>query len=340
MPKFMSDELVKIGEKVLGAAGSPAEKAELVSKMLVDANLTGHDSHGIIRLKQYVNQIRTGLIDPVAEPELEIDYPSYAKVKGNRAFGQVVARFGIKAAIEKAALNGMAMVGCCHMAHVGRLGDYVSMAAESDLMALAICNGGGPNVAPYGGKQRILGTNPIACAVPIRDGQNIQIDFASAATAEGKLNVAVNKKETVKSGLIIGKEGNPTVDPNDFYNDGAILPIGEHKGSALSLLLEIFGGIFTGGGCSVFPNYLDGNGILFFVMKPDLFRTRKDFETDVKLLSSKVVNSEAADGFREIYFPGQVEQLAHERLSKHGINLDDETWAAIRSIANELSVSI
>ncbi len=340
MPTFMSNELVTIGEKVLGAAGAPADKAALVSRMLVDANLTGHDSHGVIRLKHYVGQIGTGLINPAADPELEKDYPSYAKVKGNRAFGQVAATFGVKTAIGKAASNGMAMVGCYDMAHIGRLGDYVSMAAESDLLALAICNGGGPNVAPYGGKRRILGTNPIACAVPIRDGDDIQIDFASAATAEGKLCVAVNKKETVESGLIIDKSGNPTSAPNDFYDDGAILPIGEHKGSGLSLILEIFGGVFTGGGCSVFQHYLDGNGVLFIAMKPDLFRDRDDFENDMKLLRSNVLGCEIADGFQRILFPGQVEREAHDRLSENGVDLDEETWSTIKSLADELNVEI
>lgn len=340
MPKFMSDELREIAGKILEAAGAPTDKAELVSRMLVNANLTGHDSHGVIRIEHYVGQIRTGLINAAADPEIEIDYPSYARVKGNRAFGQVAATYAVRVAVEKATMNGMAMVGCYDMAHVGRLGDYVSMAAEADLLALAICNGGGPNVAPYGGKQRVLGTNPIACAVPIHEGDDIEIDFASAATAEGKLCVAVNKNEKVKRGLIIDRAGNPAVDPKDFYNDGAILPIGEHKGSALSLLLEIFGGIFTGGGCSVFQHYLDGNGILFFVMKPDLFRNRKDFENDVKLLRSKVIDCEVAGGFRKIYFPGQIEQEVYERLSRDGIVIDDKTWVTIKRIANELQVAV
>jgi len=340
MPKFNAKRLKEVAEKILKAAGASKDKAQLISKMLVDGNLAGHDSHGVIRINQYINQIKSGVILPDADPELEVDNPGFGKVNGNRSFGQVAATYAMEICIEKAKKNGFAMVGGCNMAHIGRLSDYVSMASREDLLSFAFCNGGGPNVAPYGSRKRVFGTNPVAFAVPVKKGADIQADFASASTAEGKLNVTRKKGERVKEGLIINNKGLPTVDPNEFYSGGAILPIGGHKGSALSLMLEIFGGIFTGGRCSAFDDYIDGNGVLFFAMKSDLFRDRNNFDRDISLLQKAVEQSEGAPDFDRIVFPGQKEQDSYNRLKKEGIALDDNTWTIIKEAAQTLDVEI
>jgi uncharacterized oxidoreductase len=213
------------------------------------------------------------------------------------------------------------------------------MASGEDLVAVAFCNGGGPNVAPYGGRERVMGTNPIACSVPSNLGRSIQIDFASAASTEGKLNVARNKGERVREGILLNKYGNPSTNPNDFYDGGSILPIGGHKGSALSLMVEVLGGILTGGRCSVFEDYVEGNGILFFVMRPDLFRKRADFDKDIELLYTAVTASKKAVGFEKILFPGEPEAEHREKFLREGITLDDKTWEVISGIGDSLKVS-
>jgi LDH2 family malate/lactate/ureidoglycolate dehydrogenase len=338
MPLIRQEALHEYAKKIFEAVGTPPEHAGRVARMLVDADLAGYPSHGVNRIKQYLNAIKTGKINPQAVPSIEVESQSYANVNGNRAFGQIAATFAAEVAIEKARRHGMAMVGCYNMGHAGRLGDYTDMAAAKDLIGVAFCNGGGPNVAPYGSRERVLGTNPLACSVPAGPGRSARIDFASGASAEGKLNVARNKGERIMEGLIQDREGRPTTDPNDFYNGGSILPIGWQKGSALGVMMEILGGIFTGGRCSAFEGYIDGNGIVILVMKPDLFRNRADFDRDIGLLHSAVTGSRKAEGFRRIYFPGEPEIECREKSLREGIALDDTTWETIRSLGDALNV--
>jgi len=339
MPLIQENDLFDYSKKIFEAANAPTEHAECVARLLVNANLAGHPAHGVIRIKQYVEAIKAGNIDPQAKPAIEVEAPCYANVNGNRSFGQIAATFAMDVAIKKAKQEGLSVVGCYNMSHVGRLSDYITMASEKDLVAVALCNGGGPNVAPYGGRQRVMGTNPIACSVPSNLGRSIQIDFASAASAEGKLREARNKGEGVSEGLLLDKYGNPSTDPNDFYDGGAILPIGGHKGSALSLMVEVLGGIFTGGRCSVFEDYVEGNGILFFAMRPDLFRKRGDFDKDIELLYTAVTGSKKAGGFEKLIFPGEPEEEHREKSSREGITLDDKTWKSISGIGDSLKVS-
>jgi LDH2 family malate/lactate/ureidoglycolate dehydrogenase len=338
MPLVRQDVLYSYTRQIFVAAGAPPEHAERVARMLVDADIAGYPSHGVNRVKQYINSINTGKIKPQAKPVIESESPGYANVNGNRTFGQVAATFAAELAIKKAKQNGMAMVGAYNMSHVGRLGDYTDMAAREDLLGVAFCNGGGPNVAPYGSRERVLGTNPIACSVPSGSGKIARIDLASGASAEGKLNVARNKGERVMEGLIQDRDGRPTTDPNDFYDGGSILPIGWQKGSALCIMMEILGGIFTGGRCSAFEGYVDGNGIVILAMKPDLFRNRADFDKDIELLYKKVTGSQKAAGVERIYYPGEPEIEYREKSLREGISLNEVTWETVRGIGDSLKV--
>lgn len=339
MPLVSADELKDFTKRIFEAVNTPSEQAKLVARRLVDANLNGLDSHGVIRIRQYMDALEAGLLNPQAKPTAEVDTPSYANVNGNRTFGQVAATFAMELAIRKAKDKGVSMVGCHNMNHIGRFADYVKMAAEQDLIGLGFCNGGSPNVAPFGARQKVLGTNPVACAVPASSGKSIVMDFASAATVEGKLRVARNKGEHIKEGLILDKDGNPSTNPNDFYDGGVILPIGGNKGSALSLMTEILAGIFPGGRCSAFEDYIEGNGVLFFVMKPDLFRKRADFNKDIELLYAAVTSAKKAKGFDKILFPGEPEEECYRKFSREGITLDDKTWETITGIGASLKVS-
>ena len=181
MPVIRENGLFNYARKIFEAAKAPPEHAECVARLLVNANLAGHPGHGVIRIKQYVDAIKTGNINPQAKPTIEVDTPCYANVNGNRSFGQVAATYAIDTAVKKAKKEGLSVVGCYNMSHVGRLSDYVMAASEKGLVATAFCNGGGPNVAPYGGRERVMGTNPVAFSVPSGSGKSVVMDFASAA---------------------------------------------------------------------------------------------------------------------------------------------------------------
>ena len=257
-----------------------------MGERLVSAHLRGHPSHGVIRIKQYINAYKAGLLDPRAQPIVEVQAPCSARVKGNRSFGQVVATLVMDTAIKQSRENGVFVVGCYDMNHVGCLGDYVRMAAQEGLLGLAFCNGGGPNVAAFGTKERILGVNPIAFAVPSNSNRILVMDFTSGAAVEGKLRMAKEKGVRIDNGLIIDKDGRGTTNPEDFYDGGAIKTIGGHRGSALSIMIEILAGILLGGRCSAFDDYIEGNGVLFVVMRRDLFSSKEDFDQDDLLYSA------------------------------------------------------
>ncbi|MBF0512658.1 MAG: Ldh family oxidoreductase [Desulfovibrionaceae bacterium] len=335
MPVVDSGRLRDFTRRVFLAIGAPQDKAAFVATRLVHANLTGHASHGVLRINQYVKAARSGDLVPGADPAVAFEGPAHALVTGNRGFGQVCAAFAVDTALRKAGETGLALVGCRDLYHVGRLGDYTAMAAEKGFLALAFCNGGGPNVAPFGGRERIFGTNPLACSVP---GRDLEIDFASASIAEGKLNVARNKSATVGPGLIQDKRGLPTADPNDFYDGGSILPMGGHKGSALALFLEIMGGVFTGARCSVFPGYKEGNGVSFLALKPDLFRPKADFDADMDLLCGLVAGSAKAEGAAHVLLPGEIERENLKTFGASGVELDERSHEIIGEVGASLGV--
>lgn len=338
--KISNIKLVELVKNILINAGAIEENAQIVSELLVAGNLSGHDSHGIIRTGQYVNQIKAGIINPKAKPVLEVNGTSHIKINGQRSFGQVAASFTIEKILEKLENTEVVIASCINMSHIGRLGDYVSKLSKEGYLALAMCNGGGPNVAAYGSKERLLGTNPLAAGIPLTEADDIQVDFASAATAEGKLNIARNKNEMVGDSLLLDKNGKASNNPSDFYDDGVILPIGWHKGSALSIVLEIFAGIFTGGRCSVFDDYVDGNGLFILATKPDLYRSKDEFESDMHLFREKIKSSKCDDNTTEILFPGEKENTSMKNLTKEGITLDSKTLEILNKTAEEVKIKI
>ncbi len=333
-PEILEQNVVAI----FNAMGATPEHSALVAGLLVKSELSGYGSHGVGRVRQYVNGIKSGILDPVAVPEVVMDRPSVARVDGKRAFGQVVARKAMETAIAKARESGLAMVGAFNSNHVGRLTDYVKLAAENDLVALMMCNGGGPNVAAHGARSKVLGTNPIAFAVPSREGRTMVMDFATSAVTEGNLRVFSNRGVRLDEKVVMDQDGHFTDDPNAFFAGGATVPIGRHKGSALSGIVEIMAGIFTGARCSSFDGYVDGNGIMIKVMQPDLFRPRSEFDDDIELFYQKVTGADRMNGVDRIYFPGEPELENVATYRQEGVQLDDATWEALTGIARECQV--
>ena len=325
-------------ERIFAALEALPEHAALVADLLVKAELAGYGSHGVGRVKQYVNGIGTGILDPAAVPEVVLDLPAAARVDGKRAFGQVVAKCAMETAIAKARETGLAMVGGFNSNHVGRLSDYVKMAAANDLVGLLMCNGGGPNVAAHGARNKVFGTNPLAFAAPSAQGRTMVMDFATSAVTEGNLRVFNNRGEMLEEKVVMDREGHFTDDPAAFFAGGATVPIGRHKGSALSAVIEIMAGVFTGARCSSFEGYVDGNGIMVQVMKPDLFRPRAEFDADLELLYQKVTGAEKMSGVDRIYFAGEPELEDVARISRDGVTLDDPTWNSLLEIAAEIQV--
>jgi len=342
MPTFTASQLRNLGTRVFEALGTPSNEAKRVADSLVKANLAGHDSHGVIRIPQYVNGIKRGQIKPGAKIEVVKESPSTALLDGNWGFGQVIAEKGMKMVIEKAKAHSISAVGLFHCNHIGRLGEYSLMAAEQDMIGIVVCNAGPPggNTAPYGGRARRLSTDPISAAVPAGKSKPFLLDFATSVVAEGKLRIKYYRGEKVPRGWIIDKEGRPTTDPKDFYEGGAVLPFGGHKGYALSLLIDILGGALTGGGCVSSKEFVGGNGTLMIAINISSFTPLQEFKERTDALFEAIKETPTAMGFKEVLVPGEPEFRTEEKRLKEGIFVEEKTWQDITKIAEELELNL
>ncbi len=207
-----------------------------------------------------------------AAPTVVFDSDTMAIIDGNRGFGQVIGEFATRSGIAKAAKSGIAMVGLRNCGHLGRLGDWAEMAAAAGQVSLHFLNtSGAQRVAPFGGSDRRLSTNPLAIGVPVAGGPPAILDITTSTVAEGKLMVALNKGEQVPAGWIVDKHGKPTTSPKDFYDGGALLTIGEHKGSGLSILTDLLAGAITTGRSSDPADTVLRNNMLSIFIAPAVY---------------------------------------------------------------------
>ena len=203
-------ELLAVSQRLLEALGTPPDLAAVVAGALVDAQRVGHESHGVIRLLEYAGFVESGRLDPAARARVERRTGATAMIDGNNGWGQPACRLALTTAEELTAEHGVAAVTVRNCNHVGRIGEYVEALADAGLIGLAWCNAE-PVVAPYGGRTRMLGTNPIAAGIPLgADVPSIVMDFATAASAEGKLRVARATATPIPEGLVIDAQGRPT----------------------------------------------------------------------------------------------------------------------------------
>ena len=341
MPVLQPVPLVDYTSRIFQAAGTPKMTADLVGQSLVSANLAGHDSHGVIRIMQYLRQIDEDEIRPRATPEIERETPVMSLFNGHRCFGQLAAKVAIEDGIGKARGNAVAAVGLKHSGHVGRLGEWVGLAAEEGLIALAYANGGrsGGLVAPFGGAERRMGTNPVAVAIPLQDRPAVLLDFATSAVAEGKVRVALNSGKPIPEGWALDKHGAPTQNPADLYDGGMLLPAAGHKGYSLALLSDFLGGILTGAGGPSLPGTILGNGVLFVLLNIDAFRPMAEFFADGSQIADWIKSTRPAPGFEEVLLPGEPEARSAQTRQENGIPLDDNTWSQIVRAALKLGVA-
>lgn len=336
MPLIHVEPLTELVTGIFAAAGAPHATARTVAESLVLSDLVGHESHGVVRVRQYLDQIGRGDIDPQAQPVIAHDNGAIFLVDAHNSFGQIAASVTIREAIDRAKRFGLSSAGLYHSGHVGRLGEWVEMAARRDAIAFAYCNGGGPSpgrVTPFGGAQGLLGTNPVAAAVPVAGRPPIVMDFATSAVAEGKVRVARNRGKAIPEGWILNGAGEPTTDPNDLYNQGMLLPAAGHKGYALSLLVELVGGILVGNSAPGLPDYQTRNGVLFIVLDIAAFRPVAEFLDKGGAYRDLVKAVTPAPGFAEVLLPGEPEVRSEAQRRAAGLTVDDATWKLLSDAA-------
>jgi len=343
MPVVEPNHLREFSERIFKGAGASTEEALIVSEALVDANLAGHDSHGVMRIPSYVEWIGKGWIRLGVELKIEREAEAFAVVDGGRGFGQVMGRRATQIAVEKAKRAGVATVSGRDCAHLGRLGDYPRIAAEAGMAASMYINthGGGILVAPFGGIDRRLSANPIAFGLPRGSGSPIVVDISTCTLAEGKIRNFRAAGQQVPEGVIIDSEGRPTTDPNEFYGPppGALLPVGGHKGYALGLAADLLAGGLSGAGCSGGTEKRVANSFLLHVIDIERFGGLAAFEAEADRLVEWVKSSRKAEGFDEILVAGEPEERTSERRRREGIPIVEPTWEALQETAQGLGVS-
>ncbi len=340
MPTFNDSTLLRFAERVLVAVGAPTSHAETVADHLVGANLAGHDSHGVIRLPQYRAHVREGKIDPAANPRILKESPTTALLDGNMAWGQVVAKMATDLAVERSRKYGTAAIAVRNCYHIGRVGVYALDAARAGLIAQIFCNAHGvARVAPWGGTDAKLATNPIAIAVP-RRGEPVLVDITTSVVAEGKVRVAKLGGNDIPEGWILDSDGKPTTNPADLYEGGTILPFGGaqgHKGYGLGVTVDLLGGVVTNAGCG-FMTKSFGNGVLFQTVDPAAFDESDAFLDRVEEYLEYLMESATLPGVAEILVPGDPELRVRDARKESGIELSSGVLEHLEELATELGV--
>ncbi|MGH7085709.1 MAG: malate/lactate/ureidoglycolate dehydrogenase [Acetobacteraceae bacterium] len=343
--RIAASGLADFVSRVFAAAGSCGDEPRILADHLVEANLLGHDSHGVIRVPKYLVWLAAGEVIANRHAEIAFDRGPILAVNGGFGYGQVIGREAMALLAERCRSYGLAAVAIRNTGHLGRIGAWPEQLARAGLVSIHFVNtsGYGILVAPHGGSDRRLSANPVAAGAPGPAGRPLVLDIATSAIAEGKLQLARNKGEQVSPGAILDGAGRPTRSPEAFYAEppGSILPFGGHKGSGLSFFCEVLAGSLTGGMSSHPENPTARhlvNNMLSIAFVPDAF-TGRGFDDDLARLAAWVKGSPPSTPGGAVLLPGEAEARTRREREEHGIPLDEESWRQLVRAAAERGVA-
>src|SRR3954447_19908503 len=346
------ENLIDFVADVFAHADSSPEESRRIATYLTTANLTGHDSHGVIRVPVYMRWKKMGSVVPDQTVEVLVDTPSLAVVDGRFGYGQTVTPQAVRIGIQKCKKTGLAAIALCNAGHIGRVGDSAEMAAAEGLVSVHFVNAAGSLlVAPFGGVEKRLSTAPYCVGIP-RQGQDpIVLDFATSIVAEGKVLVASRGGKKLPKGALVDHDGTLSEDPAVLYGahakdgprdhtkgTGAIRAFGEHKGSGLALICELLGGALTGTGATA-PDRRFANGMLAFYVDPKAVDTSNFFDGEISRYADFIRATKPTAGVDAVLIPGDPERKMRAERTANGVPLPDDTWAAIVATARETGVS-
>jgi len=341
-----ADRLTAFAAHIFAAAGANDSAAHEVAAHLVEANLKGHDSHGVGMIPAYVNNIRTDLLQVDAEATLHKDSGAVMVIDGQFGFGQVVGRQAVDMVIERVADTGVVCAGVRNCHHLGRIGAYAEYCAARGLISLHMVNvvGHEPQVSPFGGRERRMTTNPFACAVPRKESDPVVLDMATSAVALGKVRVAYNAGAQVPAGALVDHEGVPTTDPAVMYQPpfGALGPFGQHKGYGLAVMCELLGGALAGEWTAQPENHRSHhivNHMFMLVLDPAAFGGLEKFQHEVDAMVDYLHSTTPARDVDKVRVPGEPERESMSRRLAEGIPIDENTWAGVVKSAETVGLS-
>ncbi|MEP7251405.1 MAG: Ldh family oxidoreductase [Ginsengibacter sp.] len=357
MPEIYSYEvLYSFVKKIFLKMGCPDEDAETASVVLLSADLRGVDSHGIARLSGYVRLWEAGRIN--AKPSMKVVHEtlSTAVIDGDKGLGLVVAPFAMKVAIDKATQAGTGWVSVKNSNHFGIAGIHAMMALKYDMTGIAMTNASAL-VAPTFSVERLLGTNPIAVAIPAGNEQPFVADFATTTAANGKLENLQRKNQQAPSGWVQTKTGMPSTNASELKNGGSLLPLGgdrehgSHKGYALGSIVDIFSAIFSGANYGPwvppFPAYVpmpenlpgEGIGHFFGAMRIDAFRPAEEFKLHMDKWIARFKNSKPVEGHERVFVPGEPEAEIENYHREHGVPLLKPVVEDLNNLAKKFEIA-
>jgi hydroxycarboxylate dehydrogenase B len=345
MPTVASETLHALIRAVCTAGGSVGQEPRLVADQLVEANLTGHDSHGVGLLPFYVECRAKGALVPNRHAELVSERGAVLVVDGQRGYGQVIGHEAMQIAMARAREQGVALLAIRDSFHLGRIGHWAEQCAERGFASIHFVNGidHPPLQAPHGSAEARLSTNPFCAALPGPDGAMVVLDMATSRIALGKARVAANQGVPAPEGSLLDARGQPTRDPWVMFQDprGALVAMGEHKGSGLAVLCEFLAGALTGG-WTVQPEHpMAGgtiNNMLSVVIDPDALGGRERLWREGTALTTYLKSARPRAGFDEVLLPGEPERRRRRERLAAGIEIDERSWADILAAAQAAGV--
>ena len=328
------ERLTDLVTRMIQGAGSDGPEAQAVAENLVEANLMGHDSHGVGLAPRYMRHAMAGTMTPGARASVVTDSGAYLLLDGNMGYGQTVCREAMDMAIERAGTNGVCIMGLRRTHHMGRIGAWGEMAAKAGLVSIHYVNTTGhrPYVSPWAGYEAKYSTNPYCTAIPATaDTPMIVLDMATSRVAQGKVRVAYYAGKETPPDALVGPDGRPTQDPRVIFEEpyGAMLSFGQHKGYGLAMICEILAAGLTGGGTAreeLMDQETICNNMLTIVLDPAGFGVDIPFRSEIDQLVSHVSSAKVAVGHDKVRFPGDPERETAATRRADGIPIDDNTW--------------
>jgi uncharacterized oxidoreductase len=344
MPVVPYTTMLEFGRAIFEGAGVPSDQAEIAVNHLVEANLMGHDSHGIMRLPLYTRALLKGDIVPVGQHKIMRETPTSAVIDANRSFGIVLTYTAMKMAVEKAKQHTLGAVAVHRSSHIGRLGAFPPLAAEEDCIGILMLNGGGRFTAPFGGSGRRLPPNPIAISVPGPNGPAMMLDITTSILAGGKIDVYHARNQPVPPGILVDANGESVSDPNRFKSgEIAMLPLGGpmgYKGYGLAMMIDAIAGGLSWAGCSADEPTRGGSGYLALAIKVESFIDVDEYKQEIQRLIDWVKSSPTLPGVNKIYLPGEIEEETKQKRMADGLNIEESTWANILEAAESVNVPV
>ena len=334
--------LVEFASAVYAKVGMPDADARLVADTLVQADLWGHQSHGVLRLGWYLDRVRNGVMKAVTATELVIDAGGVAVIDGHDGVGQVLAMQATREAVKRAKVHGIAAVGVRNSNHFGTC-MYYTLAGAREGCVMQLSTNGGPAMAPWGGRKKIVGTNPWSVAVPAGRHPPFAMDMANTGVARGKIYLARQNHQPIPPGWALNAAGEPTTDPQAAI-DGIILPMAGHKGYAIAAAMDILSGVLTGSGflSQVHSPYKTAEtsncGHLVIALDIAAFLPVEEFNARMEEYVGELKSVPLAKDVAEVHYPGEIEARTEERNRREGLLLPQDTLAELERIAGELGL--